>query len=263
MSAAASVSPSRGKEPREQRAELDPMMLWKTAGWRAVCAAAVSFACLVQAIAADSPSGPADVGPVPRLAQQKERSAPRATKGEPEAGKGEAGGKPAAAPAPAATVEPPAPQPPQGPQAAVGEFQPVLHAQGAKIATCMDTIVAESASVIDAPHTAISSWSTTAPNDNVFLSVVGLNYPNNKAVPNGAAILFAAPLAGGKCEGSTVQVYPFGQSCSALQASLIKEGRTIATLRALPVVETKLGYRDVLIPTAGGGCVLVSIGMRQ
>lgn len=238
------------------------MMLSRTAGrWCAVCAAAVSFAYLAQAIAADTPSGPADIDPAPRVAQHKEHSAPTA-KGD-TAGKSDGASKPATAPAPAATAEPPAPQPPQGPQAAVGEFQPVLHAQGAKIATCMDTIVAESASVIDAPHTAISSWSTTAPNDNVFLSVVGLNYPNNKAVPNGAAILFAAPLAGGKCEGSTVQIYPFGQSCSALQASLIKEGRTIATLRALPVVETKLGYRDVLIPTAGGGCVLVSIGMRQ
>ena len=126
----------------------------------------------------------------------------------------------------------------------------------------MDTIVSESAAVIDAPHTAISSWSTAAPNDNVFVSIVGLNYAN-KATPNGAAILFAAPLASGKCEGGTVQIYPFGQSCSALQASLIKEGHTIATLRALPVVETKNGYRDVLIPTAGGGCVLVSVGMRQ
>jgi hypothetical protein len=217
------------------------MMLWKTAGRCAVCAAALLLASF------------------PVLAQKEHAAAP-AAKGGAAAGKSDANGKPSAAPAPGAT-EPPAPQP-QGPQAAVGEFQPVLHAQGAKIATCMDTIVGESASVIDAPHTAISSWSTAAPNDNVFVSIVGLNYAN-KATPNGAAILFAAPLGSGKCEGGTVQIYPFGQSCSALQASLIKEGHTIATLRALPVVETKNGYRDVLIPTAGGGCVLVSVGMRQ
>jgi len=189
---------------------------------------------------------------LPLVAQHRERAGPPAAKGETD-------GKPAAAPAPAEAA---APQP-QGPQAAVGEFQPVLHAQGAKITSCMDTIVGESATVIDAPHTAISSWTTTAPNDNVFVSIVGLNYANNKAVPNGAAILFAAQVGGGKCEGSTVQIYPFAQSCGALQASLIKEGRTIATLRALPVVETKNGYRDVLIPTTGGGCVLVSVGMRQ
>src|SRR5690348_11045101 len=217
------------------------MMLWKTAGRCAVCAAALLLASF------------------PLLAQKEHAAAPAAKSGA-ATGKSDANGKPATAPAPAAPAEGPAPQP-QGPQAAIGEFQPVLHAQGAKIATCMDTIVGESAAVIDAPHTAISSWSTAAPNDNLFLSIVGLNYANNKATPNGAAILFAAPLGSGKCEGSTV--YPFAQSCSALQASLIKEGHTIATLRALPVVETKNGYRDVLIPTAGSGCVLVSVGMRQ
>jgi hypothetical protein len=238
------------------------MMLCKTALQWAFCVAVFLLGSLADVIAADTPTMPADADRGPRLAQQKEHNAPPVTKGDAAAGKSEAVHKPAAAPAPGAAAEPPAPQP-QGPQAAIGEFQPVLHAQGAKIATCMDTIVGESATVIDAPHTAISSWATAAPNDNVFLSIVGLNYPNNKAVPNGAAILFAAPVGGGKCEGSTVQIYPFAQSCSALQASLIKEGRTIATLRALPVVETKNGYRDVLIPTNGGGCVLVSVGMRQ
>src|SRR5207237_9466451 len=119
-----------------------------------------------------------------RLLAQKENTAGPAAKGGAAAEKSDANGKPAAAPAPSTTDEPPAPQP-QGPQAAVGEFQPVLHAQGAKIATYMDTIVAESATVIDAPHTAISSWSTAAPNENVFVSIVGLNYAN-KATPNGA-----------------------------------------------------------------------------
>src|SRR5262249_39307321 len=221
------------------------MMLWKTTGRGAVWVAALLFASL------------------PLFAQHKDRPATPAAKGEAGAGKSDTAGKAGAVPAPGATSESPAPQAPQSPQGAVGEFQPVLHAQGAKITTCMDTIVGESASVIDAPHTAISSWATGAPNDNVFVSIVGLNYANNKAVPYGAAILFAAPVGGGKCEGGTVQIYPFAQSCSALQASLIKEGHTIATLRALRVVETKHGYRDVLIPTSGGGCVLVSVGMRQ
>ena len=218
------------------------MMLWKTAGRCADLRGGAS-SCLLSAPCAEGARGPACCESW-RCGRQERDS--RQTGGR-------AGHQ--------APAEGPAPQP-QGPQAAVGEFQPVLHAQGAKISTCMDTIVAESATVIDAPHTAISSWSTAAPNENVFVSIVGLNYAN-KATPNGAAILFAAPLGSGKCEGGTVQIYPFGQSCSALQASLIKEGHTIATLRALPVVETKNGYRDVLIPTAGGGCVLVSVGMRQ
>ena len=181
----------------------------------------------------------------------------------PEAAAGIAG-KPAKPPAPAAAVEPPAaeaPQP-QAPPGAVGELQPVLHAQQARITTCMDTIVGESAAVIDSAHTAISSWATEAPDQNGFLSIIGLSYAN-KTAPNAAAVMFAAPLAPDKCGGATVQVYPVGQSCSALQAALIKQGRTVAMLRALPVVETKTGYRDVLIPTAGGGCVLIAVGLRQ
>src|ERR1051325_5791275 len=180
------------------------MMLWKTAGRCAICAAALLLASF------------------PLLAQQEHTAAPAAKSGA-ATGKSDAKGDRAAAPAAAAPAEGPAPQP-QSPQAAVGEFQPVLHAQGAKIVTCMDTIVGESAAVIDAPHTAISSWSTAAPNDNLFLSIVGLNYANNKATPNGAAILFAAPLGSGKCEGSTVQIYPFAQSdlttCSSRSSGL-------------------------------------------
>jgi hypothetical protein len=228
------------------------MMVSRTAAWHALCATALVLALPAAAMPTDAEPAPAGSRPVLLLAQQKERATPPAGKGD-----APVAGKPAPEPAPAAATEPPAPQ------AAVGDFQPVLHAQGAKITTCTDTIVGESAAGIDAPHTAISSWATTAPNDNVFVSIVGLSYASNKAVPNGAAILFAAPVGPGKCEGGTVQIYPFAQSCSALQASLIKEGRTIAMLRALPVVETKTGYRDVLIPTAGGGCVVVSVGLRQ
>jgi hypothetical protein len=47
-----------------------------------------------------------------------------------------------------------------------------------------------------------------------------------------------------------------------VQASLIKEGRTLGALQALAIVETKGGVRDLLLPTAGGGCVIVAIGVR-
>jgi hypothetical protein len=169
---------------------------------------------------------------------------------------------PADADQPPKPATPAAPAPEAAPKA-VGEFQPVLHAQSANITTCMDTIVGESASVIDSAHTAISSWVTAAPDDNLFVSIIGLSYAN-KAGPNGAAIILAAPAGAGKCKGETVQIYPLAQSCSAIQASLIKgEGRTVATLRAVPVVETKAGIRNVLIPSAGGGCVIVAVTVRQ
>jgi hypothetical protein len=169
------------------------------------------------------------------------------------------GGAPAQPPGPPSAGAPPSPSPAPAPQAPApqgalptGEFQPVIHAQNAKITTCMDNILAQSASVIDTAHTAISTWVSAAPNDNVFQSILGLSYPN-KGAPNAAAVIFAAPLGPGKCQGQTVQIYPTAQPCSAVQASLIKEGRTIATLQALPVVEAKGGVRDLLLPTAGGG----------
>lgn len=168
--------------------------------------------------------------------------------------------KPADAVQPPKPAEPTTPVP-QGARNAVGEFQPVLHAQGANISTCMDTIVAESANVIDSAHTAISSWNTAAPDENPFVSIVGLSYAN-KAAPNAAAIIVAAPTGPNTCKGETVQVYPVAQSCSAIQASLIKDGHTIATLRALPIVEAKSGVRNVLIPSVGGGCVVVAVTLR-
>jgi hypothetical protein len=171
---------------------------------------------------------------------------------------------------PAAPTEGPGAPAPGAPQAApipqagdnsVGEFQPVVHAQGARITTCMDTILNQSSSVIDSAHTAISTWVTSAPNDNAFQSIIGLSYPN-KAAPNAAAVIFAAPVGPGRCEGQTVQIYPTAQPCSLVQANLIKEGHTIATLQALPVVETKTGGRDILLPSAGGGCVIVATGLK-
>jgi hypothetical protein len=214
------------------------------------CAAGLLYAVAEQNSWAEAPA----VSPQePMLvAQQKEPASPKAgkeavpTKGAP--------ASPTSAPGEATA--------PQAPSTQVGEFQPVLHAQGAKISTCMDTIVGESASVIDSAHTAISSWSNSAPDANEFLSIVGLSYAN-KAAPNAAAVMMAAPLGSGKCQGATVQVYPVAQPCSALQASLIKEGHTIASLGALPVVETKAGSRDVLIPTTGNGCVLIAVRMQQ
>jgi hypothetical protein len=137
----------------------------------------------------------------------------------------------------------------------------VIHAQNAKITTCMDNVLAQSGNVIDTSHTAISTWVTAAPNDNAFQSIVGLSYPNRGA-PNAAAVIFAAPLGPGKCQGQSVQVYPVAQPCSAIQASLIKEGRTVGNLQAVPLVETKTGMRDLLLPTAGGGCVIVAIGLK-
>lgn len=154
------------------------------------------------------------------------------------------------APAPDATLANPA-----------GEFEPVIHARGAKITTCMDRILAQSHAIIDRPHTAISTWNQAAPNEHPFQSVIGLTYPS-KVAPNGIAVIFAAPLSGDKCEGGTVQVIPTAQPCSTVQARLINVGRTIGMLQAMAVVEMRDGSREILVPGASGGCVIVTARHR-
>jgi len=169
------------------------------------------------------------------------------------------------APTAAETVAPmAAPAPTSGELINVGEFQPVLHARTAKLTTCMDQVVSQSNSVIDSPHTAISSWSKSQPNENFFRSVIGLSY-KNKSMPNGAAVLIAAPLPGGRCGGTTVQIYATAKSCTLLQALLVQQkksgriGRTAAMLRDLPVVVTADGASNILMPTAGSGCAMIVV----
>ncbi len=77
--------------------------------------------------------------------------------------------------------------------------------------------------------------------------------------PNGLAIMISAPLAGGRCGGGLIQIYPTSNSCSAVQAALIKQGKTLGALQKLPLVETGEGVRNILMPGAGGGCTVVSV----
>ncbi len=157
-----------------------------------------------------------------------------------------------------------APAPTNSERVNIGEFQSVLHARKAKLTTCMDQVVTQSNSVIDKPHTAISSWSKTRPNENFFRSIIGLS-SQNKTMPNGAAVLVAAPLPGGRCGGTTVQIYATAQSCTSIQALLVQKkksgriGRTAAMLRDLPVVVTADGASNILMPTAGGGCAMIIV----
>lgn len=142
-----------------------------------------------------------------------------------------------------------------------GEYQPVIHARRENITTCMDDIVTQSNEIIDRPHTAISTWVTSAPNNHAFGSLVGLSN-SSKIAPNAAAVIFAAPLSASKCEGVSVQIYPTAQPCGTVQAGLIKAGRTIGSLQSMPIVDTNDGARNLLLPSGNGGCVLVRTRMR-
>ena len=168
----------------------------------------------------------------------------------------------AAAPNPPAQAATGVAQAPVSATPPTGEFDPVVHARSAKIGVCMDNIVGQSGRVIDRPHQAASTWVTSAPDENVFQSIVSLSYPN-KQMPNAAAVILAAPIGANKCQGQSVQIFPTARSCTAVQASLIQIGKTIATLENLPLVQLKDGSRNLLMPTAGGGCVVITVQLRQ
>ena len=202
------------------------------ARWGLVCAAALLGAVLA------SPARPAEHKPAEHKPAAKSAAAPTAP-----------------SPAPSAAAPRAAPD-------ALGALEPVLHAQKAKITTCMDTVVRQSAATIAGPHAAISSWTNAAPDQNLFVSMLGLSYKSPIA-PNAAAVLLAAPLGPGRCEGAVVQIVPSARPCSVIQASLVKSGKTIAMLEGLPVVQTAAGVRNLLLPTAGGGCTLVAVGLQE
>ncbi|MDP4023727.1 hypothetical protein Q8W71_13910 [Methylobacterium sp. NEAU 140] len=157
---------------------------------------------------------------------------------------------------------PPAPRAPTAEAgAAVNAFEPVIHARKAGIGTCMGSVVAQSRRVIDAQHAALSIWNTREPDRGTFQSILALRYENALA-PNGAAILTAAPDGASRCGGTVVQVYPTARSCGAIQAELVKSGTTAAALLDLPLLAAADGTRELLLPTAGGGCVIVATSLE-
>ncbi len=104
----------------------------------------------------------------------------------------------------------------------------------------------------------MSQWSTAAPDSHMFESIVSLAYPNRIA-PRAAAILLAAPTPAQNCDSSTVQIFPTARPCNIVEADLLKEGKVIADLGGLPVTQSPNGARQILLPTAGNGCVMIVV----
>lgn len=139
-----------------------------------------------------------------------------------------------------------------------GELQPLVHARNAGVVTCLDAVSQAASRAIEAPHAAMSQWVGGAADQGPFMSLIGMA-PNNPAAPNAAALLYASPARGGGCTATIVQVFPTARPCAAVQADLSRNGRTVAVLAAMPVVEREAG-RYMLLQAPGGGCVIVATG---
>lgn len=138
-----------------------------------------------------------------------------------------------------------------------GQIQPQQHASSGGITTCFDSLARASSQTVDGEHQAFSFWDPKRPNEGTFRSIVALKYPHATA-PRGAAVIINGPVAGG-CDATTLQIVPTVRPCSAIQADLIKNGRAVANLTGLALIQVPQDLSYLLLPTAGDGCAIVAI----
>jgi hypothetical protein len=207
------------------------------------------------------PAAAEDAPPL-RVTQAEDNSAPAAKT----APKARAKVKtPAPSPAPAPAPAKPAAAPvadttPRPPPSAAAEPQPLLHATQAGVKICLDGLARAANSTIDTQHTAMSQWFSGAPDSHAFQSIVTLAYPT-KVAPHAAAILTAAPNGAKSCDMSTVEIFPTTRPCNEILGDLLKKGKVVADLSGLPITQSEDGTRQLVMPTAGNGCVLVAVGL--
>lgn len=138
-----------------------------------------------------------------------------------------------------------------------GQILPQLHASNGGVTACFDTLARASSQAVDGEHQAFSFWDPKRPNDGTFRSIVSLRYPHATA-PRGAAVIINGPV-GGACEATTLQVMPTLRSCTAIQGDLMKNGKAVANLAGLALIQVPQDLSYLLLPTAGDGCTIVVV----
>ena len=139
-----------------------------------------------------------------------------------------------------------------------GQIQPQVHASNGGITTCFDSLARASSQAIDGEHQAFSFWDRQRPNEGTFRSIVSLRYPQATA-PRGAAVIINSPVAGSACDATTLQIVPTLRSCTAIQGDLMKNGRAVANLAGLALIQAPQDLSYLLLPTAGDGCAIVAV----
>lgn len=152
--------------------------------------------------------------------------------------------------APAAGAAPP------GVNAGPPEPPLVQQVRGIGLNRCAAVVAKMSQVRVDTPAAAPQSgWYSADPSHHTFQSVVGLKYPQTGA--QALAAIIAAPQGEAGCDGTLVQVYPVGQPCDQVRAS-IATGKDIADLQGVRVVVDANATRVFLVPGANATCVVVS-----
>lgn len=135
---------------------------------------------------------------------------------------------------------------------------PVVEAQQLGLAQCGPMLAKMGHETLNSAYSVQSSWSPAAPAQHVFQSVAILNTPRN-VPPDGLAALVAAPLAGGKCDGVALQVFPLAGNCQAAQKMLLAGGKNIGAMLNARVLLTGAGQRLFLLPGFNNTCIAVAV----
>jgi hypothetical protein len=156
-----------------------------------------------------------------------------------------------------AAAEPPKPEADKDRGVPAGQLQPQLHASNGGITTCFDSLARASSQAVDGEHQAYSTWDQRRPNEGTFRSIVSLRYPH-AAAPRGASVIINSPVDGA-CDATTLQIMPTLRSCNAIQGDLMKNGRAVANLAGLALIQVPQDLSYLLLPTADDGCTIVAI----
>lgn len=152
----------------------------------------------------------------------------------------------------------PVPTLPPSETSQAADFPALAHAKSAGVSTCLDGLMRLLPATIDAPHEAFSFWAKEHPDRHLFGTIAGLRYAQ-PAAPRGVSIVAVMPNDAHACEGVGIQIIPTARSCGTIQASLLTHGRALTALTGLPLVETSVGQRLLIAPTAGNGCVVIAV----
>ncbi len=142
-----------------------------------------------------------------------------------------------------------------------GQLLPQVHASNGGITTCFDALARASSQAVDGEHQAFSFWDQRRPNEGTFRSIVSLRYPHATA-PRGASVIINSPVSGA-CDATTLQIMPTLRTCNAIQGDLMKNGRAVANLAGLALIQLPEDLSYLLLPTAGDGCTIVAIRVIQ
>lgn len=141
----------------------------------------------------------------------------------------------------------------------MADLMPVLHARQNGVVRCQAQVGEMATRAIDTTaYSALSTWSTTKPDQHQFQTVVVLRYPKAPTAPNAAAIITATPGGEGGCDSALVQIYPSTNTCKVLADGLTARGYTpVGDLTGLTVYQNTAKQRAMLL-VSGKQCVIVA-----